>query len=560
MDDLPTEILERILSFVPNGRPLEDDKTANPNSNLVHGNIQGHQENDQRAETEGEPVKESGEHQDLESRHTSRTSVSRKRPKVNHKPYKSVKSQNATLTTTLPKSARRSPRTNLLETLTFRRIILKSTDLAEFSSIVRGNRAAAVVWIKYQVVLPSYSRRDYARFETEKDEAANNAAFSEAIHGLFGILKSWEEEAKNNRKLADDLNIANVESPTDSGMWLSSKDAEGDKLKPRKYRRIAGERFAHSYIELHNPNDLPEHTCISKFAAESNWRNLAPSAATSILTKLDGIKEIHLYLSDNEKKCPQKRRQLRHDFALGLRQISLTSLTNFSLNYTYYTPLNHYFSPPTAYHDSSPSIDLLGEALHLVSLAPNLIRFNLSGHFVISPEVFWPRNLDFNKPLWSKLKEYHVTYSPCNPNGGWYFTRRPGLTQADDVTFSREDVSPEDSETESELGDSPGQDNRSDQSADEQSDGSTSSTEFTHEIYYPIRERIDRGDIPERGFRGWPNNEAIMPLMKAVAKAVKFMPVLKSMSLTGAVEDAYNSHKYFGGLTFKFVANDAESW
>ena len=81
----------------------------------------------------------------------------------------------------------------LIERNVFRSIELKSTDLQEFSGIFVGHRRAFLAELSYDVILPGYDDRQRVRFERKKDKQANNEALTEAIHGLFSVLASWNE-------------------------------------------------------------------------------------------------------------------------------------------------------------------------------------------------------------------------------------------------------------------------------------------------------------------------------------------------------------------------------
>ena len=75
-----------------------------------------------------------------------------------------------------------------VERRTFRRIKLKSTDLEFFRNTFVGHRRAALADLSYDVILPTYSDHQCARFETEEDKRSNNEALTEAIHGLFFVM------------------------------------------------------------------------------------------------------------------------------------------------------------------------------------------------------------------------------------------------------------------------------------------------------------------------------------------------------------------------------------
>ena len=260
MDNVPTEFLEHILSFVPRGSVRTDKTNVGPASIPQHDDVQARDGNVQGAGSDGvsktvqstvpsELVIEA--QVDSLSCQETTTRIHQAIPDTaDHQfidpdsdvgpwDHRTREEDRQPIPTLRPRYATVCKSWQIyFESLTFRRINLKGTDLTEFSRIVRGNRAAAVIWIQYDIVLPPYSRRQYSRFETDKDEAVNNAAFSDAIHGLFGILQSWEDETNLNSRLAAQysggmnqapdgfqewrnfqlkgLSIVNIHSPTDS--------------------------------------------------------------------------------------------------------------------------------------------------------------------------------------------------------------------------------------------------------------------------------------------------------------------------------------------------------
>lgn len=189
------------------------------------------------------------------------------------------------------------------------------------------------------------------------------------------------------------------------------------------------------------------------------------------------------------------------------------------MEYCHQAPSNHNFITITALHPSSPSVDCLSETLYYLSQAPELKSFRLDGPIVVSPTLFWPTFVVATEPTWPILEQYHIKFNSCTPSGGWYFVRHPSKTAADDSW---------DSEYES---------RRAAQSeSDTDSDSDASDDSAIWDTYHPIREAITQGNIPIRRFRDYPNDEEILPLLEAMAKAAARMPALQVMSLTGIID------------------------
>jgi hypothetical protein len=105
-----------------------------------------------------------------------------------------------------------------------------------------------------------------------------------------------------------------------------------------------------------------------------------------------------------------------------------------------------------------------------------------------------------------------VKFNKCTPAGGWYFKRDPNLTDEDDITdFDNERIADSESDTDT--------------------DSNPSEDSAIWDSYHPIRKGRMMGDIPYRRYRDYPNDDEILSLLKAQAKATACMPNLVTMSL-----------------------------
>jgi hypothetical protein len=73
-----------------------------------------------------------------------------------------------------------------------------------------------------------------------------------------------------------------------------------------------------------------------------------------------------------------------------------------------------------------------------------------------------------------------------------------------------------------------------DSESDKDSDSDASDDSAIWDSYHPIKEGRAQGTIPSRRFRDYPIDEEILPLLKAMAKAVARMPALQMLSVMGA--------------------------
>ena len=77
-----------------------------------------------------------------------------------------------------------------IEKRTFREVTVRSDEIDRFRATCTGYRRHWVTFLRYNVVLPTYSDQACARFERASDKAANDEAFTRAIELLLGTLKS----------------------------------------------------------------------------------------------------------------------------------------------------------------------------------------------------------------------------------------------------------------------------------------------------------------------------------------------------------------------------------
>lgn len=57
--------------------------------------------------------------------------------------------------------------------------------------------------LELNVILPTYTDRACAKFETEKDKQSNNQVFTKAIKDLLALLQSWHDEFQTTENDSD---------------------------------------------------------------------------------------------------------------------------------------------------------------------------------------------------------------------------------------------------------------------------------------------------------------------------------------------------------------------
>lgn len=208
----------------------------------------------------------------------------------------------------------------VFERRTFASPRLKSNQLELFASTyVSRNQRAALKYLCYDIILPTYDDVACSRFETERDKEANDMSFSKAVHGLFAVLKDWEQDTSSTQTHTKPkpltLFILGVHSPCDK----SHRDTDLLKFQIQDFalgrrRDLWEHRYEHSVIKLEKWEELPILSRINKFHVRlcgPESRVVDPQAVPRIASKLPSLEVATWRLSDNEKKYFITRQQLR---------------------------------------------------------------------------------------------------------------------------------------------------------------------------------------------------------------------------------------------------------
>ena len=206
-----------------------------------------------------------------------------------------------------------------IEPHAFRKIRLKSTDLQAFSDIFVGHRRALLADLRYDVVLPSYDDCQRARFERTKDKQANNEVLTEAIHGLFSVLASWNEAkdhkiatCQRRQHISFDLraySLTDVDERRDEDVLPETRDACDFEDRYSRFRL----RYKHSFLQILRVGELPEVSQISDFQCYGlSWpRRIEGSSLAGVVAKLPNLETLEWTINDDEKRYPAVRQQHR---------------------------------------------------------------------------------------------------------------------------------------------------------------------------------------------------------------------------------------------------------
>ena len=220
-----------------------------------------------------------------------------------------------------------------IEGQTFREIAVKSTEIDDFSRIVVNHRRKLLRRLELNVILPTYTDKACAKFETEKDKQSNNQVFTKAIKDLLAVLRSWHDEFQPTGNDSD--------APIEQSLRLcmgdcySPKDCRyrgWDKYQEDIHEWECGRRhdlFQHRYesslLQLESVEGIQEIPQISSFHRSPGNRNIEPRSLAIIASRFPNLDSFRWRLKDNERRDPRSRQQTR--FGVSLLHVSCVTDT-----------------------------------------------------------------------------------------------------------------------------------------------------------------------------------------------------------------------------------------
>ena len=206
-----------------------------------------------------------------------------------------------------------------IEGQTFRDITVKSTEIDDLSRIVVNHRRKMLRRLELNVILPTYTDKACAKFETEMDKQSNNQVFTKAIKDLLALLRSWH----NKFQMTGNDSDATIEQPLRLciGDCYSPKDCryrgwenyQEDILEWEFGRRhdLFQHRYESSFLQLESLEGIQEIPQISSFHRSAGSRNIEPRSLAIIACKFPNLDSFRWRLRDNERRDPRSRQQTR---------------------------------------------------------------------------------------------------------------------------------------------------------------------------------------------------------------------------------------------------------
>ncbi|KAF2492542.1 hypothetical protein BU16DRAFT_541361 [Lophium mytilinum] len=408
-----------------------------------------------------------------------------------------------------------------IERRLFHRLSIRSTELQYAASLLRrDHRCSSVKRIYLETVLPEYSEEASKREETQEEQDANSAAFSEAIHGLFELLRIIEDDPQSTHG---------------SGMWISISELKSPSDLKYKYTHngygpgagstysFMASRWKKSCVRFSDVNNLPVISKVSQLHAHSlstnihRPRRIEPASVLAIADKFRRLSSLDFNIRDFRKsglEARQNRRQALKELAQAIDVVHLDTLRHLHFASLTEEPWNEERQLANLLDIHPGSIDSFSRALHNLTLSPNLVEISLKGAHFISPELYWPSTEPESAPTWPNLKYFYVNMAPFDAKGEWYFL--PGRSQ-DEFT-----ITPSDNDSDSGDNDL---DEDSDEVSDDDSDAALSNASTEDSQYHTQTKPL------RRQFRCIPDAQKIDPLLISVARAAKCMPQLHYLNL-----------------------------
>ncbi len=399
-----------------------------------------------------------------------------------------------------------------VERLVFRDVQFKNTELGLFASIFSDPRRRALIeTLRFEIVLPTYSDAECGLYESDQDRLANNSAASEAVAGIFRLLSSWGSDPAIAIRL-----LLVVHSPMDPSYRGAEKLARNKRdLWWGSRPDLFAKRYENSYIQLSDLDKLPVVACLKWVSPHAGNRKFHPGSYLALITKAPA-RERMTWTYYEPDIFLALRRQMRDELVQNLKAIRLSPSTR-ELTVDFNTL-------DWAHGERSPNLvfpqqhDPLCAALHQL-FGNKLEKLAYAGQ--VDPSFFWPYPEDGpREPFWSSLSELTVTFDMRSPSGRWYFRAPPG--DPHNVPASDEPL-PDDT-----VGYMP--------------PGYGSERETADALAYLSSLRQQKIAADGTGeFRIVPEEEMIVPLLEAFARAAAQMPALESACLTTRLRAPYFS-------------------
>ncbi|KAK5654039.1 hypothetical protein OQA88_7717 [Cercophora sp. LCS_1] len=393
-----------------------------------------------------------------------------------------------------------------IEERTFSKLQLTSEEdtLQQFKSVFttgpHRQRLLRNIEFFVHLTVPSVKRR--WKLQRADEAAANNILYTKAVFDFFTILAAWGRDS-------------DADAPSKLRVYMAATSSdEGEPSEPHEPAHWhLGEypmwqiRNNFRYVNfdtqvLDDLGGLPTVYAIDDFE-HNMYRLIDPAVFPVISAALPTTKKMDWGWEAPPRRLPDLRHEIRSSAAtafLATAGLSLTNLTVLHLKWEDNDPLNHDFPPGNHLDPGSPA-DKLSVAMHHISHLPSLQHLKFTCCFAVSKEIF-DHDTDSQ---WPSLQSFVLEHALTTPSGEWYFTGYPSDAWKTDERLS---------------------DTEDGENAPFDSDDSDTS-DWMPEFEWERQ----NGNKPCIQYRSVPNSNNYVPLLVAMAGAVKRMPVLKELEV-----------------------------
>ena len=220
-----------------------------------------------------------------------------------------------------------------IEGQTFREIAVKSTGIDDLSRIVVKHRRKLLRRLELNVILPTYTDKACAKFETEEDKQSNNQVFTRAIKDLLSLLRSWHDELQmigngSDAPIQQSLRLCIGDCYSSKDCRFRGWDKYQEDIHAWEFGRrhdLFQRRYESSLLQLESVEGIQEIPQISSFHRSEGNRNIEPRSLAVIASKFPNLNSFRWRFKDNERRNPQSRQQTR--FGGSLLHISCVTDT-----------------------------------------------------------------------------------------------------------------------------------------------------------------------------------------------------------------------------------------
>lgn len=352
--------------------------------------------------------------------------------------------------------------------------------------------------IEFDAVLPPVSDKRLRKYQSTAEARANATAFSQAIFQLFSRIQAWQSRP----------------SPSGAGIHLNltATSPSDDPDVYARPRRPLQNRNAYKYVTfdkqaLGSSTSLPPVRCITALdwdnfdrrTSHRSARRLHPAAVAAMTAVLPSLEQSTWHITMPTRRLTPQRKEIRSALADTLAHLPQNNpgLKSLVIHLEDMQPRNER-AELESYVEAGEE-DPLSKAVHAVCQLPSLSSVEFRGSWILSAVA-----LEGVK-LGPALEIFHVDVAATTPCGGWHLDELPPEDQQSEV----EDSEPEYYEDygvelqprvlpEIDSGDSDREDPE-----------------------LPAKAlRIADLDVPSTPIRGLPNQNTLVPLLGAFARAV----------------------------------------